>query len=248
MTDPNLENIPYVLFSHSLRYDELGPNMICVCGKSLEYNDIQLDGYVTHPMIWCESCGGRYFLDCVTIELEDFDVRMHEKVGVAKDFFDNVKKSDKNDPVYKIPVCFINKISGSNMMHFRSKNKLGSSVVKKLGSNNLFELCENRSKIDIDKIRELMHKYNVTIYIYHTNKEDIDYMKSQNIPYEVYDCDYDYDTVFDGHLLMVECDSYNVTEPKYPYPDFVDTAHDGVTVTCDIIHQGSVITVKYWGD
>lgn len=254
----NIENTPYILVGYDIKYKELYKYIKCVCTATLDIQDLQIDDYITHPMIWCEECSGRYFLDiCTTEDVTEFmdclmlDSSMKKKIGIVKDYFaGKCNESEYEYPVYKIPICYIKEVAGSNMCNFHAECKLNKNEIDELGNAGVFKLFSYDVK-DIDNIDsmniicKLMKKYKVTLYIENYMNNSIEFVKSYDIPLKNIS---NHDNYCICENIMIECNSYNVENPVTPYPNYLYTNHDGVTVTCRIISQGIEKIVSYWGD
>ena len=70
---------------------------------------------------------------------------------------------------------------------------------------------------------------------------------AQELSLEIYESDEAEKDV--AEKLGINCLSYNIKEPRFPYPDKFDMRHDGIHMHLQCIDKnGKVITVCYWGD
>lgn len=244
---------PFTLFTFSEKYQQ-PKRCICCCGKEIDEHDIEYDDYVTHPMIWCSFCQGRYFLDYIPGPRDkwtekagypflDFLPNLHPVAGKVKDFFSKYKNGEEK--VYRVPLCFIKKVAGSNMGFLRSKKELVHEQVVEIGKTGIYKFYRSGKTEDKDwcpeKFLPLVKKYRLKFYFDDCIEKNVKkFLKDNKIPYAKVD-------ELDPTNIMVDCNSYNV-QLLSEDSDFVDLAHDGVTVVCQIVHQGVTKIVRYWGD
>ena len=259
-----VENTPYALVSYDRNCKNIGQHIKCPCGTDLEEHDLLTEEWISHPMIWCDVCNGRYFLDYVSDEDDEYDsdpnendepnihidLRLHEKVGLVKNLFKSYDKEEANNPVYKIPVCFINKVGGSNMSNVRAAKKLSRNKIDRLAEAGLFHI--NSKKYDKIKdpciLSKLIKKYDIMVYLLDddVDKKDTKFMDENDIKYKIYDSDDYMDRP--AKNIMIGCHSYNVFKPAQRYPKYIDIGHDGgAIVTCEIVHQNKKKIAKFWG-
>ena len=184
---------------------------------------LQYDDYVENPMIWCNSCNCRSFLN-ISIELLknllDCEPK-YKKINREDIIIDETKKStdlnlflnNEKTLCYEIPLLKIKSVTPSNLHGYFSKNKLSYLQIE--------EFLNSETTINYEKKfdEKIMEKYDI---IFSEEKQD------ENL-----------------FLLLIHCDSYDVETPQNPYPNNFDTSHDGSIVEC-ILENDNI--VKYWGD
>ena len=217
-------------------------NVICpFCNyitENLNYceENLQFEDYADIPMIWCNKCMARSFLDLTIEQMQNTWEKLESNVKPDLDFLEKYKinfrdielKNNKllnnlcknNDEVscYKIPLLKIKNITNYVLLGYNCDNKLSRE--------QLCEFLDSKYTENYERLfdKKIMDKYGIT-----KNDEDFDSRNSGN-------------KIFN---LSFSCDSYNTDEPLIPYPKKFEIPHDGVHVGCELENNKIVF---YWGD
>lgn len=218
----------------------------CPCGEKLDEYSVENYEYTTHPMIWCDSCGGRYFLDC-----EEYDRAPPEsEIGAEREIVleryrtaGKLIHDNRELQLYRIPLCFVERVSGSDMTRVSSTRKLSEDEIGSLQELGIFSLRGDDQVEDPRALADIMQKLGVKYVVDEGDRHYgyFSYMKENNIPHVIGGRD-----SYLRENIMVRCDSYNVEEGQQP--KWVDLSHDGVVVACQILHRGKPRIALYWGD
>ena len=129
--------------------------------------------------------------------------------------------------IYRVKPCWIQRVLGSNVSYYAENltEEQISELKSKIVDGKYFLTGVLRGKI--------LSKETLSI-IENTGLEEI----------------YGDSGCFEEKIMTFSepCESYDVDAPKIPYPEWMDTAHDGITVICSIIYQGHPTIAWYWGD
>lgn len=122
-----------------------------VCNNSSDYENLQYDDYVNEPMLWCDSCGARAFLD---VDLDAFADLLEDSENTDNKYYVHLT-SDIH--AYKFPLKKVKRVRPSNL-DYTSRVQLSDSQARKLLELNCFkyeQLSEEViKKYDLYKIKE----------------------------------------------------------------------------------------------
>ncbi len=210
----------------------------CVCGAIEER--AEFDDYASHPMVWCTTCGGRFFVDCESYDEKEskpiIDYSRYEVVGPTQDIFPNLEDPDEYI-CYKMPLCLVKKVAGVNMVKYESKTPLSQELLAKLSRIGVFDLHRNLQEHTLNKIYDAMVSNSIKIYADKFHKE-YKTISKYKIPRKSKN-DYKY-----VENIMVNCNSYNAQH----VPNWVDMEHGRGIIYCIIDHRGKDHLVAYWSD
>lgn len=237
-------------------YEDFGASK-CPCGYiSYEEDCIQIGDFISHPMLWCDECGGRFFLDCEPYENEghgyewpgEFDFSRYEIAGKTSLIFPELKNPNQYT-CYRVPLCRVLKVAGSNMTEVRSEKPLDQNVLTLLHEKGLYrdqyhpELPTSlnpRFANDTAGLIKLMKKHSVKLYL---TDHDSEFAEKHGLPH-LCEPDEDSTPTIENTMVDHQSSSFDVNEGL---PDWVDVSHDGIYVYCLIEHRGTKRLVHFWG-
>jgi hypothetical protein len=185
----------------------------------LEYYDYVSD----YPMFSCNDCGAEAIIDIQCEKFDDFDKKYYLGTfnEVCKKYPEYSPLTIDDDPVgyFEYELLKIERISNDPLARYYSPMVLPQDKVTHFIN----------SKYD----KKLQQELGLEKRVY-------DGDLPESLPPE---------TVFGEHHLSCVCNSYNIEEPKVPYPDNFDTDHDGVYMYAQVSDSnGNKKCTCYWGD
>lgn len=106
--------------------------------------------YVDHPMVWCDECGARAFLD----------LRVWSRLCPNWDDRREVSHFANTD-IREIPLLYIKRVVGSNMFCFHSEVPLTRAQMDELMDD--YHLDDPDDPVDIRKNDEIVKKFNLRV-------------------------------------------------------------------------------------
>jgi hypothetical protein len=198
--------------------EDEGCAVLCpFCGN---VGELQHEDYVTAPMIWCDNCGARSVLK-LPLDRGNVD-------------FAGCERYEPSD----LEIVAFRKLHHHNSCTFETTTKYYKVPVEKIAFVANCELLPYKAGEKIPSLTDIAKLI------------ESDYSKDIVEELGLLECDDDeigYSLYEPQHPLnlKVPCDSWNVVEPKVPYPKGFHTHHDGIEVGVEL-ENGTV--VYYWGD
>jgi hypothetical protein len=212
---------------------------ICICGQVA---DLQIDDYVTEPMVWCDLCGGRLIIckNCVPEKIDITDhVKYLEKYYEEIDC-ESIRKQAQNYSDYTLWNLMCkkkNKGLASNLRQLKSWN----STANKFNIMSIDQICTQQIYQDrwIDGITEnqikgvISGKFDREMFII---EEDA-----------FVDGEYEDTPPPDNMFITLPHKTYDVEKNDI---ENVDTSHDGcvIWIKCSCDYCDTRITMNYSGD
>lgn len=182
------------------------------------------DDYVSHPMIWCDECGSQFIIDA---PLEDYlDKYKIDNIKLNKENIKQLKKllndTTNNNDIEELKQSFYT----FNLMY-----------VKQLINNDLSYYYSNKliSQENINKFIDSNYDNNLRreLKIKKIKLEDIDpEFIINNTKY---------------FNIAIDCESYNIHNPKNKYPYNFSLTHDGTYIYYKCIDTNNNTVFGYYG-
>ncbi len=204
------------------------------------YEDLQIEDYVTQPMLWCDNCGCRLVLDLKHNYDDNYDYNYNTENLLfnvseeVKDIFENIIIEDniQNPLIFGIPLVKIHKVVNRDLYKYGVKESQSLSqkeLIKFINSD--FDLENNPKFYKKPKKKEDYYKPT-------SDSEDLGIFI--DTPDRIID--------FDVGLII---DDYNVDKVNEICPK-LDLSHDGRCVYLQCYsnegENGELYQMTYWGD
>lgn len=218
--------------------------------KDRDYEEtLQFDDYVDQPMIWCDECGARAFLD-IDIDMLELLHLENLKQYLPEDRLSDaqVKKLEELLPKYEIdskeiPHEIVSKIARNFEVKETEKLRFFKAEILFVKRVKNYMLLDYTAK-------DLISEENINTLI-QLNKNIYDSEKMADLSdfgiIKKLDDEKEFN-IEEEFNVSLPCNSYNIENPAKSYPENFYLKHDGVFVSCEVVHNGKICYYEYWGD
>lgn len=260
-----------------------------------EDEGLQIDDYVSHPMLWCNNCEVRAVLleeTLTKISLEEAKEqfpkvaeRLENLVNPPKEENDNEQETDESEDedseyktelvhepynnFYTIDCALTTRVANIQLYEYQVEElKCPYNILPRVLVNIVNEYITITEK----EVREFVEMQSAPYWgkcYYYNNNLSEEKKESLTKEYELRD-EEEYEKRFktfcenfritkrdepgdedteDLWTLSLPVDSYNIVEPKVPYPLGINLSHDSITIYLKCVNsKGEEFVALYWGD
>ena len=179
----------------------------CPWCHDIQENNIEQIEYVSRPMLWCWKCCAHAWLNCANDEIGLYknSVMTPYDIGVLSTKTKYINQYTKK----VIPLMFIISTVPNNFSTLTASQKLSNVQLKKLNNFISGKKKKYGNGVQCYKFEDIsISEWEYCDENWIHNIEHISSMFNMSFPVA----------------------SYNLTDPSVPYPNYVDLAHDGVSV------------------